>query len=125
MVDRAVADAESQTGLQFCVYLGPAGEVDARARAESLFVETGLNERPSVLLLVAPDRHQVEIVTSQPVQDRLPDVACARAIEEMTPLFAAGRFADGLVTGLRRLADEAGPSTGPAATDLPNILGDG
>lgn len=124
-VDRAVSDAEVQTGVQFCVYLGPAGEHDARARAESLFVEAGLHERPSVLLLVAPDKRQVEVVTAPPVRDRLPDEACARAIEEMTPLFADGRFADGLVTGLRRLADEAGPSSGPAPTDLPNILGDG
>ncbi|MGH2759371.1 MAG: DUF5130 family protein [Actinomycetota bacterium] len=124
-VDRAVGDAELQTGLQFCVYLGPAGDEDARARAESLFVEAGLHERPSVLLLVAPDRRQVEIVTAPPVRDRLPDEACARAIQTMTPLFATGRFVDGLIEGLRRLADEAGPRSGPEPTDLPNILGDG
>lgn len=124
-IDVAVGDAELQTGLQFCVYLGPAGEEDPRAQAERLFVQAGLNERPSVLLLVAPDRRRVEIVTAPAIGYRLTDQACVRAIETMTPLFAQGRFVDGLVDGLRRLADEAGPRSGPEPPDLPNILGDG
>jgi hypothetical protein len=65
------------------------------------------------------------VVTAPAVRDRLPDEACARAIDEMTPLFAEGRFVDGLVVGLGRLAEEAGPPTGDArGTDLPNILED-
>lgn len=123
-VDRAVREAELQTGLQFCVYLGP-GHEDPRAHAESLFVEAGLHQRPAVLLLVAPDRRRVEIVTAPAVRERLPDEGCARAINVMTPLFAQDRFVDGLVAGVRRLADEAGPGAGPAAvTDLPNVLGE-
>jgi len=122
-VDRAVREAEDHTGLQFCIYLGPA-EGDAHARAESLFVEAGLHERPAVLVLVAPDRRRVEVITAPAVRDRLTDDAAARAIEEMTPYFAEGRYVFGLVSGLRRLADEAGPGTGPAARDLPNILGE-
>ena len=50
-VERAVHDAEARTGLQLCVYLGPAGE-DARAHAERLFVDAGLHTRPAVLVLV-------------------------------------------------------------------------
>lgn len=124
-IDFAVGDAELHTGLELCVYLGPAGEEDPRAHAERLFVQAGLQERPSVLLLVAPDRRRVEIVTAPAIRERLSDEACARAIEVMTPLFAQGRFVDGLIDGLRRLADEAGPRSGPEPPELPNILGDG
>jgi uncharacterized membrane protein YgcG len=121
-VDQAVRGAEKRTGLQFCVYLGPS-EDDPRTHAENLFVQAGLHERPSVLLLVAPDRRRVEVVTAPAIRDRLSDEACARAIEQMTPLFAGGKFVDGLVTGLRRLADEAGPGTDPpSGKDLPNIV---
>ncbi len=124
-IDHAVKAAESRTGLQFCVYLGP-GEQDARAQAEQLFVRAGLHERPAVLLLVAPDHKRVEVVTAPAARERLSDEACVRVIERMTPQFAEGRYVDGLVTGLQCLADEAGPGTpGLGATDLPNVLGDG
>jgi uncharacterized membrane protein YgcG len=119
-VDLAVQDAEQRAGLQFCVYLGKASE-DPRQHAESLFVAAGLHERPAVLILVAPDRHKVEIVTAPDARERIPDEACALAIEEMTPLLAEGRYDAALITGLRRLADEAGAATG-TSTDLPNIL---
>ncbi|HYZ90787.1 MAG TPA: TPM domain-containing protein [Actinomycetota bacterium] len=119
-VDNAVRDAERTTGLQFCVYLGRA-EGDPRAHAETVFAAAGLQERPSVLLLVAPDRRRVEIVTAPAARERLPDEDCAAAIEEMTPSFAEGRYADGLVAGLAKLAELAGPGTGPGS-DLPNII---
>lgn len=121
-VDQAVQAAEQLTGLQFCIYLGP-GESDPRQHAESLFVSAGLHERPAVLILVEADRHKVEIVTAPAVKERISDEACAAAIEEMTPLFAAQRYEEALVTGLASLADHAGPgaSTG---RDLPNIVGE-
>jgi uncharacterized membrane protein YgcG len=119
-IDRAVVAAEERTGLQFCVYLGPAA-ADARAHAEQLFVDAGLHERPAVLLLVAPDHRRVEVVTAPDVKARLTDEACARAIDGMTPLFAQSRFVDGLSTGIGTLADEAGPGQATGA-DLPNIV---
>lgn len=121
-VGRAVDEAERATGLQICVYLGPAEE-DARAQAESMFVAAGLHTRPAVLLLVAPARRRVEIVTAPDAQARLDDAAAARCIDEMTPQFAAGDLAGGLVAGLHRLVREAGP--GRAAEDdeeIPDLL---
>lgn len=119
----AVDAAEELTGLQLCVCLGPA-EGDARARAEALFVEAGLQLRPAVLLLVAPDQRRVEIVTSPAVRERVPDAACADAVSEMTTHFAAGRMADGIIAGVQHLAAVAGPGE-PAAGDeeLPDLLG--
>jgi len=121
-VDQAVEAAEQLTGLQFCVYLRP-GESDPRQHAESLFVNAGLHERPAVLILVETDKHNVEIVTAPAVKERVSDEACAEAIGEMTPLFAAKRFDQALVAGLESLAKHAGPGA-PTGDDLPNIVGE-
>jgi uncharacterized membrane protein YgcG len=124
VVDLAVRGAEERTGLQFCIYLGPA-QGDPREHAEALFVEARLHERPAVLLLVAPDRKRVEIVTAPAVRERIPDEACAAVIKEITPAFAQGRLVDGLLTGVDLLAEKAGPSKGgPGGADLPNIVGE-
>ena len=123
MIDEAVREAERETGLQFCVYLGPAGE-DTRAHAESAFVKAGLVERPAVLLLVSPEQRKVEIVTAPPARERLPDHECAEALQEMTPYFAREEFVEGLLVGVRELTQraEAGP-TPPDSTDFPNVIG--
>jgi uncharacterized membrane protein YgcG len=122
-IDEAVHEAEAHTGLQFCVYLGPANE-DTRAHAESMFVQAGLNERPAVLVLVAPDQRSVEIVTAPEAKQRLTDEECEAALTEMTPYFARNQFVDGLIVGLRELSERTGPGEGgPPGPDLPNVVG--
>jgi hypothetical protein len=121
-INRAVAEAESHAGLQFCVYLGPA-EADTRKQAEELFVNAGLQELPAVLVLVAPDRKKVELLTAPSVRERLPDEDCERVIGEMTQYFARDQFVDGLLVGVGLLAELAGPGTAAAgSTDLPNVI---
>jgi len=122
-IDEAVREAEAHTGLQFCVYLGPTAE-DTRGHAEKMFVDAGMQERPAVLVLVAPDQHSVEIVTAPDARERLTDDECAAALSEMTPYFARNEFVDGIVVGLRELAERTGKGDGgPPGTDLPNVLG--
>ncbi len=124
LIDDAVREAEQKTGLQFCVYLGPANE-DTRAHAESLFVQAGLQERPAVLVLVAPDQRSVEVVTAPDARERLTDEECDAAIQEMTPYFARNEFVDGLVVGLRELAERTGHGKPtPGGPDLPNVIGE-
>jgi uncharacterized membrane protein YgcG len=78
-----------------------------------------------VLVAVAPDRRRVDVVTAPAVRERLPDEACHAAVEVMTPLFAQGRFVDGLIGGVTRLADEAGPGKAePGAPDVPDVFGE-
>ena len=61
-LERAVAQAESDTGLQLCVYLGPA-EGDTRQHAEQLMAAaTQAQSRPAVMLYVAPQARRVEIL---------------------------------------------------------------
>jgi uncharacterized membrane protein YgcG len=121
-IERAVDEAENTTGLQLCVYLGPA-EGDSRAAAENLFVRAGLHERPAVLVLVAPAERRVEVVTSPEARQRIPDDAAAKAVETMTSRFAAGELAGGIVGGVQQLAQLAGPGTAPVdQQELPDVL---
>lgn len=122
-IDTAVRDAEAKTGLQFCVFLGPAAD-DTRAYAEAAFTEAGLVARPAVLVLVAPDQRRVEIVTAPDARARLTDEECAAALDVMKPYFVQDQFVEGLIVGINELAERTGPGEAPDdGTDLPNVLG--
>jgi uncharacterized membrane protein len=125
MISEAVKDAERATGLQFCVYLGPT-EVDARAHAEALFRHSGLHNRPSVLILVAPQHRRVEVVTGPLARARVDDGASTHAVDAMTEHFGRGRLVEGIVAGLQELAAAAGAGIDPAdgGEQLPNVLDD-
>jgi uncharacterized membrane protein YgcG len=121
-IARAVDEAERVTGLQLCVYLGPA-DGDPRRRAEQIFVENGLDSRPAVLVLVAPDQRRVEVLTSQEARGRVDDESCAVAVAEMTQRFAQGDFSGGIVAGVRKLAEAAGPGEAPGGQEeLPDVI---
>lgn len=119
-MQRAVAAAEKQTGLQICVYLGPAGQ-DARAHAEGLFVEAGLHTRPAVLVLVAPEVRRVEVVTAPEARERVSDEAAQEVVDRMTTRFADGDLVGGLIAGIEHIAAAAGPGEG-SGEELPNLL---
>lgn len=120
----AVDAAEERTGLQFVVYLGPAGP-DARARAIALLDSLETGARPDVVLLVGPREHVVEIVTAPRAAPRLPDEVCAAAIERMLPHLRQRRYDRALAEGVAFLAERAGPGL-PAAgsVELPDVVDD-
>ena len=123
-IARAVDEAEEVTGLQICVYLGPT-EQDSRSHAEELFARAGLHARPAVLVLVAPAERRVEIVTSSEARGRVDDDSCATVVAEMTERFRAGDLAGGIVGGVRRLTELAGPGTAPSGQEeLPDVVED-
>lgn len=120
----AVDEAEWYTGLQISVLLGSMGEGDSRRRAEELFVAAGLDSRPAVLILVAPDQRRVEVVTAPDLRPRVSDEAAAEAVAEMTPLLALDQPAAALVAGVRAIAAAAGPGRPPEGEkELPDLLG--
>ncbi len=118
-IGRSVRHAEERTALQFCVYLGHAGETDARTHALSLFHRA----TPDVLLVVAPDQRQVEIVTADGIRHRVTDAACTEAIAIMRPLLRRGHYEWAIVAGLDHLSMVAGPGQArPGAVELPNVV---
>lgn len=121
-IERAVDEAEESTGLQLCVCVGSVVE-DARAQAEAMFVGAGLDSRPAILVLVAPEQRHVEIVTAPSVRPRLSDQECAAAIETMAARFRTGDLPGGIVAGVRRLAAAAGAGVAPPdAEELPDFI---
>ena len=121
-MEAAVHEAEATTGLQFCVYLGPAEE-DTRAHAEALLVDAGLHTRPAVLLLVAPLVRKVELVTAPEARQRVDDATSELAVATMTRQFARGHIAGGIVAAIDLMAAAAGPGTAPpGAEELPDVV---
>jgi uncharacterized membrane protein len=119
----AVREAERVTGLQISVYVGAVGD-DARADAEHLFVTSGSHARPAVLMLVAPGARRVEIVTAPSVRQRVSDDACADVVQVMIEWFQRGEISPGIVAGLARLTEAAGPGRTPAdGEELPDVIG--
>jgi uncharacterized membrane protein YgcG len=108
-VTRAVDAAERQTGLQICVYVGPAQGDHPRAHAEELLARSGAQARPAVMVYVAPEVRRVEVVTHPAYVERLTDTAAQRAVDAMVQRFRTGDVAAGLERGLEVIAREAGP----------------
>jgi hypothetical protein len=108
-LDEALTLAERTTGLHFSVYLGDLGE-DTRARAEALHASIGPRAPDGVLVAVSPGQRVLEIVTGVESSRRLADSDCELAVQDMVASFKKGDLAGGLTSGLRVLADHAGPA---------------
>jgi uncharacterized membrane protein YgcG len=105
-VERAIAGAETDTGLQFSVYVGPLG-ASTREKALTLHDALGDAAARSVLVAVDPGLRQTEIVTGPDAKRFLDDHAAALGALAMTTQFNAGDLAGGLVNGLHTLAEHA------------------
>lgn len=105
-VERAIAGAETDTGLHFSVYIGALG---ASTRDQALIVHGALGDEAarSVLVAVDPGLRQTEIVTGADAKRFLDDHAAALGALAMTTQLNAGDLAGGVVNGLRTLAEHA------------------
>jgi uncharacterized membrane protein len=122
-VQDAVHAAEAETGLQFCVYLGPAPG-NTRALAERLFAGAEAEgQQPAVLVAVGTTDRQVEILTAEWAQGRVSDAACEAAIELMRPHLQQQAYDDALVAAVGYLAGAAGQGTPTAGgVELPDLF---
>lgn len=108
-LDEALTLSSRQTGLDFSVYLGELEGDDTRKAAEELHAQTP-DPAHAVLIAVSPGQRAVEIVTGEESHRRLPDRGCKLAVMSMVASFKEGNLTGGLVSGLRMLTDQAGPS---------------
>lgn len=108
-LDEALTLASRDTGVDFSVYLGDLGE-QPRARAEALHAATGERAEHAVVIAVSPGQRLVELVTGAESGRRIPDRGCKLAVMSMVAFFKEGDIPGGLVSGLRMLADQAGPA---------------
>lgn len=104
-IDRAIREAESGSGLAFCVRVGSA-EGEPRTVAQSLLHRMPDPAR-SVVLVVDPARHAIEIVTGPAAQHSLSDSECGLAALAMQGSFLAGDMPGGLMSGIQQLGEHA------------------
>lgn len=104
-IERMLRYADSTSGLSFSLFVGPAGE-DPRGYGERLHAALDDPGR-SVLLLVDPAAHALEIITGADTRRVLGDAECRLAAATMQTSFAAHDLAGGLTAGIQQLATAA------------------
>jgi hypothetical protein len=106
-LDEALTLASRETGLLFAIYLGDLGTKTETRAAE---LQASLERAPeSVLVAVSPGQRVVEVITGSEARLRLPDRGAKLAVMSMVASFKEGDLLGGLLSGLRMLADQAGP----------------
>jgi uncharacterized membrane protein YgcG len=105
-VERARVQAEEQTGLRFSIYVAAVtGAITETARRLLASVEP--DPASAVLVVVDPGARLLEIVTGSVAARHLADRDAALTAVSMTTSFANGDLVEGIVDGLRTLADHA------------------
>ncbi|PRX48721.1 uncharacterized protein DUF5130 [Prauserella shujinwangii] len=108
-LDEALTLASRETGLEFSIYLGELGD-DSRQGAESLHDTLGEQGDRTVLIAVSPGERVVEVLTGADAKYRVTDRAAKLAVMSMVASFKEGDLIGGLISGLRMMADQAGPA---------------
>ena len=103
-IARAAKAAESQTGLNFSVFVGRS-EGPPATYADRLLAACGAQAPESVVVLVDPSARRVEVATGRSAAIRLDDRSCGLACLSMTSSFSGGDLVGGISTGLRMLGD--------------------
>jgi uncharacterized membrane protein YgcG len=104
-LDEAIRKAEQLSRVEFSVFVGHA-EGEPRAFAQRLHGALVAPAR-SILVMVDPDEHLIEVVTGSHVRRTLRDQSVELAIAEMQSEFAAEDLVGGLRRGILMLAEHA------------------
>lgn len=108
-LDEALSAADREGGgLHYSVYVGPLHD-PARGAAEAMHDRLSHPDK-SVLIAVSPEQRQLQIVTGKLAREKIPDRSAALVVFSMEAAFGAGRLSEGIVTGLRMLAEAAAGS---------------
>lgn len=105
-IERAIAQAERASGLDFSVYVGEVPG-DLRALGRQLLGVLGDGADDAVVIVVDPTARKLEILTGRIAAYHLDDRATALGSLAMTTSFVAGDLSGGIVDGLRTLAEHA------------------
>jgi uncharacterized membrane protein YgcG len=104
-LDETIRRAEQLSRAEFSVFVGHA-EGEPRAFARSLHAALVAPAR-SILVMVDPDAHALEVVSGSEVRRTLRDPQVELAVAEMQSLFAQGELVTGLRRGIQMMAEHA------------------
>ncbi len=107
LLDEAIRRAEQQSRAEFSVFVGHA-DGDPHAFATSLH-NTLVAPARSVLVMVDPDAHAIEVVVGGFVRRTLTDASVELAVAAMSASFREGDLVGGLRRGVQHLAEHATP----------------
>lgn len=114
-IQRALQYAGEASGLKFAAVVRDVGGA-VREWAERTHARMADPPR-SVLLVVDPVAHRMEIVTGQRAGARIDDAACVRVAASAVRIIGRGDLVRGLVSALQQLGQIAGPPRRPAVPD--------
>ncbi len=109
LIRQAVADAELDTSGEIRVHLERRCKGDVLDRAAYLFEKLGMHrtaQRNGVLFYLAVEDHKFAILGDAGINAVTPEDFWDRIKENMQEEFRAGRFAEGLETGIREAGKE-------------------
>jgi uncharacterized membrane protein YgcG len=104
-VEEAIRQAEQVSRFEFSVFVGRSG-ADSRAFATQLHNRLVAPAR-SVLVMLDPAAHVLEIVTGGDVRRNLTDTEVELTTLQMQAAFASGDLVGGLRRGIQMLAEHA------------------
>jgi uncharacterized membrane protein YgcG len=106
-LDEAIRKAEQQSRVEFSLFVGTS-QGDPRAFATQLHNSLVAPSR-SILIMVDPEAHALEIVTGGYVRRTLTDKEVELTALQMQTSFAEGDLVGGLKRGIVMLAEHARP----------------
>jgi uncharacterized membrane protein len=105
----AIQAAESRTRAEIRVHLTDRVVEDAHAAGARTFEKLGMTrtaERNGVLLFVAPESQTFAVLGDRGIHERCGDEFWSAVAGVMREEFKAGRFTEGILAGIAKVADE-------------------
>jgi uncharacterized membrane protein len=105
----AIREAESRSRGEIRVHVAEREVADPRAEAARVFERlgmTGTAERNGVLLFVAPESRSITVIGDREAHERCGPAFWAAVADAIRDEFRDGRHTEGIVAGVRAVADE-------------------
>jgi len=105
----AIREAEARSRGEIRVHVAEREVADPRTEAAFVFERLGMAEtaeRNSVLLFVAPQSRSITVIGDRDAHERCGEAFWTAVVETIREEFRVGRHTEGIVAGVRAVADE-------------------
>jgi len=119
----AIKEAESKTSGEIRVHIDkkmPKG-MEVMDRAVKVFEDIGMTateQRNGVLIYLALDRRQFAIIGDKGIDEKVPEGFWDDVKEEMAAAFREGKFAKGIIAGIKKAGEKLAEFFPPREADI-------